>query len=370
MKIELRTARRDEYPALRRIIARAFAPDETYLWDYLVQNDPSLIPDGVRVAAADGHPVACAVVLPRTVRGRRGWAPGALITLVCCDPDYQRQGFGSRAVLDALNYAAARGLAMAILYGDPHFYTRLGFVPVFPGHYADLAGEAVPPGAEELLPAAGEDLPAVASLYERDLGAYPCAAARTPEPWLWGLRNQGRDAVLVLPDRKGYAVVALERNERRLHVFEAAANDAQAGRRLLAGLSREAARHGLSTVRLALPPDNLLVRLSLLSGTPVEQVHRPAFAGMIAIVDWEPLLPEGYLVDGEFLIHADRPVLQASCRVLTELATGYRSLDDLLLGPDCRLLGDGRDLTSLCADFSPGFPRWTPEPFWFGTGLL
>ena len=372
MKIELRAARRDEYPAVRRIIARAFAPDETYLWDYLVQNDPNLIPDGVRVAVAGGCPVACAVVLPRPIRARRGWTPGAIITLVCCDPDYQGQGFGSRAVLDALNYAAKRGLAVAMLYGHPRFYTRLGFVPVLPHHHADLAGETAPPDAEELLPAAGEDLEAIASLYERDLGTYPFAVARTPEPWLWSLRNQGRDAVLVLPDRQGYAVVALERNERRLHVHEAATSDIGTARRLLYALLREAARRGLSSVRLALPPDHLLVRLSLLGDNPVAQVHRPAQAGMATVLDWKPLLPDGYLVDGEFLVQNSRPLLQAGSRSLTELVTGYRGIDDLVLGPDCRMLGDGDDLTRLHlrlrADFPPGFPHWTLEPFWFGAG--
>lgn len=73
MKITVRPAQFSEYPALRDIMARAFkSEDEPRLWDHLVSNDPNLKPEGVRVAVADGRPVACTVVLPRQIRVRQG----------------------------------------------------------------------------------------------------------------------------------------------------------------------------------------------------------------------------------------------------------------------------------------------------------
>lgn len=81
-----------------------------------------------------------------------------------------------------------------------------------------------------------------------------------------------------------------------------------------------------------MPPDNLLVRLAVLSGA--EQKHVPAGAGMAAILHWEPLLPPGYRVGDEGLFAGGRLVLRAGGRALAELVIGYRGIDDILLQPD------------------------------------
>ena len=93
MQTETRGARRNEYPLIREILARAFkTEDEAELWDCLVTHDASLRPDGVRLTVVDGRPVACSVVLPRQIQTRWGWAAGAIVTLVACHPDHQNQG--------------------------------------------------------------------------------------------------------------------------------------------------------------------------------------------------------------------------------------------------------------------------------------
>ena len=71
-----------------------------------------------------------------------------------------------------------------------------------------------------------------------------------------------------------------------------------------------------------MPPDNLLVRLAVLSGA--EQKHVPACAGMAAILHWEPLLPPGYRIGDEGLFAGGRLVLRAGGRALAELVIGYR----------------------------------------------
>ena len=124
-----------DYPAIRTILAGAFpTDDEARLWDYLVENDFNLRPEEVRLVVADDRPAACTVVLPREIRGRAGWVPGAILTLVACLPELQNHGYGGLAVRDALDYMERQGMAIGLLYGHPGYYPRFGFVPVLPAY--------------------------------------------------------------------------------------------------------------------------------------------------------------------------------------------------------------------------------------------
>lgn len=351
MNHTVRSAFAHEFPLIRAIISHAFeSSDEARLWDYLVAHDPGLTPDGVRVAVADGRPVACTVLLPRQVRTRRGLAPGAIVTLVACEPAYQNRGLGGATVRDAVACIKEQGLALGLLYGHPGYYSRFGFVSVLPSLGTILDVAAVPSVSPGLIPAGAGDLEALTTLYEQEAGAYLCAVARSPEPWLWQPRNPGH-AVLTLPDRRGYAYVVTDQKPGILQVPEAAAAGPEAARTLLAGLCGAARECGLGKVRLTLPPGHSLVRLALLHGA--EQIYRPAAAGMAVVTDWAQLLPPGYAVDGEGLLFQGRRVLRAGPEALTQLALGYHSGDDLLLLYD----GDRMDLPA-------GFPRWSLAPFW------
>jgi len=132
MATEVRCARADEYPLVRELIRVSFKDDEAELWDYLVENDPSLRPEGVSLCVADGRPVACTVALPRKVRGPQGWLPGAIITLVCTHPDFRLRGHGASTVRDAVAWVTEQGGVLSFLYGVRAYYPRFGFVPVLP----------------------------------------------------------------------------------------------------------------------------------------------------------------------------------------------------------------------------------------------
>jgi len=150
-------------------------------------------------------------------------------------------------------------------------------------------------GEVTLRAAKDDDLTVLLRLYDRHAAVYPCAVARTAEPWLWRPRNDQDHVVLVLPDREGYALVALPPAEDRLVVQEAGAEDPNACRRLLGGLLQDATRRGTAHLTLSLPPDHPLVRLALAKGA--EQRYDAASAGMAVVTNRAPLLPEGYRVE-------------------------------------------------------------------------
>jgi predicted N-acetyltransferase YhbS len=44
-------------------------------------------------------------------------------------PEFQGQGIGSRLIEEVKNLAPSLGFGAILLYGDPNYYSRLGFVP-------------------------------------------------------------------------------------------------------------------------------------------------------------------------------------------------------------------------------------------------
>ncbi len=376
LQIQTRGARLEDYPTVRDIIAQAFdSNDEADLWDYLVAHDPALRPEGVRLATAvvaGDRPVACTVVLPRRIRARREWVDGAVITLVACHPEFQNRGFGSASVRDAIRYLYAKGLALGILYGHPNYYPRHGFVPVLPRMRTTLrvagaaAGVAGAGRAGALFrPAQDGDYGALLALYDSQLTTYPCAVARSADPWLWKPRNGDQTAVLVAPDRQAYALVTVPPAGDTLYVAEGAAAGRDAVRRLLDGLLQEATACGKTEVVLSLPPNHPLAEEAAMRGAG--QTVQAATAGMAVVANWGPLLPPRYEVGPDGLHLDGVPVLKAGHAAMVQLALGYVGADQLLSSPDdhsCPSIARPTEMTRLRQDFPPAFPKWSLAPFW------
>jgi predicted N-acetyltransferase YhbS len=377
MTIEVRGAHPSEYPILHDMMVHAFkagADEEAPLWDYLAGSDPNVTPECARVGLHDGRPVSCSLVVPRRIQTPRGPVPGAVITVVACEPELQGQGYGGAAVRDSLRYMAEQGLAVAILYGHPGYYPRFGFAPVL-AHWDTTLTAAEVPGGEPLAAATEGDLPALTELFLASFGQYPCAELRDASPWFWNLRSPGQHALLKLPEGGAYALASENARENSIDVHEAAAVDAGTARLLLAGLKEHMLNRGAEKIRLFLPPDHRLARLGFLLGGKQRAI--PAAAGMAAITRWEMVLPAGYGVSDEGLTLNGRLALRASRTHLTQLVLGYRSVADLLLLPGVGLAdatatrtqtaGSGASplLQRLTADFPAGFPRWAYAPFWY-----
>ena len=53
-----------------------------------------------------------------------------LLSPMAVDPDYQHQGIGQELIKSALNQLRDEGVEVAITYGDPEYYKRVGFLPI------------------------------------------------------------------------------------------------------------------------------------------------------------------------------------------------------------------------------------------------
>jgi putative acetyltransferase len=48
---------------------------------------------------------------------------------VAVDPNYQRQGIGTRMIREGLKECGRAGFQAVVVLGHPHFYSRFGFIP-------------------------------------------------------------------------------------------------------------------------------------------------------------------------------------------------------------------------------------------------
>ncbi|MEV4754022.1 N-acetyltransferase [Micromonospora sp. NPDC049559] len=119
-------------PAIRRVVAEAFArpdtpvPAEVRLVESLRASE-AWLPELSMVAEADGEIVGYALLT--RVRVDPGLVPALALGPVAVPPRRQRRGYGSAVVQAALDAAVELGERLVVVLGAPAFYRRFGFEP-------------------------------------------------------------------------------------------------------------------------------------------------------------------------------------------------------------------------------------------------
>lgn len=157
----IRTERRSDYAATEFLTREAFynvyAPgcDEHYLLHVLHGSDV-LIPELSLVAELDGAIIGHALLTQACIRNAQREIRDVLcLGPICAAPDHQKKGVGGALIGEAAKRASQLGYRAILLYGNPEYYTKKGFVPAErygihtpDGMYADaLHAMALYPGA-------------------------------------------------------------------------------------------------------------------------------------------------------------------------------------------------------------------------------
>jgi predicted N-acetyltransferase YhbS len=66
-----------------------------------------------------------------------------MLAPVAIDPHYQGQGFGQALINEGLDLLRKRSISLVVTYGDPAFYSKVGFAPVI---------ELIPPPLKPSMP--------------------------------------------------------------------------------------------------------------------------------------------------------------------------------------------------------------------------
>ena len=135
ISIKIRKETIDDYKAVEHITREAFwnlfvpGCDEHYLC-HILRDSTCFIPELDYVAEADGRIVGNIIYSKAKVIGDNGeehlvimFGPIAVL------PEYQHLGIGSKLIEHTKQKARQLGYTAILIYGDPKYYEKVGFVP-------------------------------------------------------------------------------------------------------------------------------------------------------------------------------------------------------------------------------------------------
>lgn len=132
-RVTIRKEEPKDYYQTEHMTQRAFwnkyrpGCDEHYLVHKL-RSDPAYLPAISRVAVMDGAVIGCIMYSKASVTDGEKQYKVATFGPLCVDPDYQGRRIGARLVKETLKLAEAAGIPGIIIYGEPDYYPRLGFL--------------------------------------------------------------------------------------------------------------------------------------------------------------------------------------------------------------------------------------------------
>lgn len=135
MSIHTRTMYPFDYRKTEELIRSAFwnhhAPgcDEHYL-AHILWNDPAFLSE-LSMVAEDGEELVGQILYTKAKLILDGGGEETVPTFgpISVSPERQGEGIGSRLVTVSMAHARAMGYGAVLIYGDPAFYHRFGFLP-------------------------------------------------------------------------------------------------------------------------------------------------------------------------------------------------------------------------------------------------
>lgn len=101
--------------------------DEHFLVHRL-RKDKSYIPEISRVAELDGRVVGTIMYSRSYVDTGKGKVSVVTFGPLCVEPEYQGMGIGGKLLLETLKITKEAGYRAVIIFGEPDYYPRFGFV--------------------------------------------------------------------------------------------------------------------------------------------------------------------------------------------------------------------------------------------------
>ncbi len=133
MKAEIRKETPSDWFDAEYVTKKAFwnlhvpGCDEHYLVHKL-RDDKAYIPELTRIAAVDGRVVGAIYYSRAFVRSDEKSTEVLTFGPLCVDPEFQKQGIGGELLEHTMQLAKEMGFKGIVIYGEPDYYPRHGFV--------------------------------------------------------------------------------------------------------------------------------------------------------------------------------------------------------------------------------------------------
>jgi predicted N-acetyltransferase YhbS len=290
----------DDIPRIAQLVSQVFEPAVGTFMHGLLTTYPGMTPaDQFYVETDAGEMVSCLALVPWQWR----YGPVTLdvgeMAVVGTQADYRGQGLVRAQVAPFKARLAARGCILSIIQGIPYFYRQFGYdyaLPLEGGlrlEFHQLPTQSDP--AYHIRRATVADIPALRARYDEAAASLTIHALRTPAIWEYLMKpytvaDVGSRQTWVVVDAAGALAGYVRLPEfhfgDELVVDEASRMTLEPALALLAHLRRRAQAAGQPFIRLNLPADSDLMRISRALGahggeTYAWQLHIPNLAALL-----------------------------------------------------------------------------------------
>lgn len=147
----IRPERADDYTAIGSVLTQAFGCDNEARLVARLRGEPGFDPELSLVAVYENEIVGHVLFVAVRVEASTQDSYGALaLAPVAVRPDRQRQGIGSALIHHGLERCKETPFESVIVFGDPRYYARFGFVPA--ARYGIVPPFPAPPEAFMIVP--------------------------------------------------------------------------------------------------------------------------------------------------------------------------------------------------------------------------
>ncbi len=126
----IQEAKPDDLQAIQNAARRAFGEAQGEEISELIAAltaDPTAEPMHHPIALVEDQVIGQALFTKAMVEGHEETTSARVLGPVSVDPDYQKQGVGSRLVREGLERLRGEGVQLVFVLGDPRYYGRFGF---------------------------------------------------------------------------------------------------------------------------------------------------------------------------------------------------------------------------------------------------
>ncbi len=396
----------EEYAEIYDMVCKAFKQSklENAIVKVTTTEDTNFRKGDLRIVKVDGKIVSMMMLIRRPLRIGTTIVNGAIVAPVATHPDYQRKGYCSAVMRNAIQYMKTQGFDITILWGNPWLYPHYGYSPAM--MKTEIVIKPKQRGSSEkrsyeFRSFTKADLEQITQIYHSNTAARTCAEIRSARMWEW--KPGGSEAKLeVLIDKKGKVIgyLALGTDWGRPCAHEIGVlNDEEACEVIFNYILEIAKSKSLKEFYCIVHPDHPFARFAFWHDGEI-RIRSGSGAGMARLLNLVPLLTkmekeferrlhysefydqectlkilseEGLAVlninNGQVSVSADNVKsdyqLDIPLSCLNPLITGYKGISELVKNPNVKVRGGKLALRLINILFPTGFPYGGDIPlFW------
>jgi len=216
--LQARSAEEAEYQEILTMTQEAFRKAaggrstggfERNIVEATVNADPNFYKGDLRIVESEGKIVSMMLIIRRQVRIGKAIVNNAIVSPVATRVGYEKKGYCSLVMRDAINYMKGQKFDLTTLWGHPWLYTHYGYSPAMVSPSIAIKPERCHPTEVKdtftIQPYEETQAKEVTHIYHKNTINQVLAEIRKPEPFEWKIHSPNVEFQTVI-DKKGRVI--------------------------------------------------------------------------------------------------------------------------------------------------------------------